>query len=1048
MAADSRVIFSTELDESGLKRGLSRLGSSVGVMAKGMGLALGAVATGLGALAKNGMAYNSQMEQYTTSFTTMLGSASAAQAKVAELKEYAAKTPFEMTDLANATKTILGFGVAEERADTAMKRMGDISQGNAEKFNSLSLVYGQVASTGKLMGQDLLQMINAGFNPLQQIAEKTGASMGDLKAVMSGDKTSKEFQTMVKNAQKEVKKLGENASPAAKMLAQIGTEGVISADLVDQAMQIATEKGGLFYGAMDKQSKTAAGLISTLKDNLNALGGDAFAGLSNAAKEQAIPAALAYVDQMTEALRTGGVKGLVSEAGNVLGSVVGDASTFAPQAINMALGLIQSLVSGLKKNASKIAKGLGETLKAAAIGMLKAVPDMLSTLLEIAMELVSSLADALPEILPELVESLLETFGDLITNVPQLIAIGIKVAAALVIGIVGGIGKLLGSVGDMFTSLFGGVKVNAKEVQDYVDRKTSGYVKAYSDTKTKIDELKTSINGGLAENDTDLDKAMALVEALEEMGNPKDLNESQLAQYKAIVEQLKTDWPDLAPYIGKNGLFKQDTDAIREHIKELAKEKELEYLLGKLPEAKEAQAQAQKDLDERKAAILEEITLLKEKESIQKAIESIREKAANAITQSTNSSSPDEDAKVIQNTKSLLDEYVKAGGTLESIKSLLVNPEDINVSSFSSATDVLSAFQKLATDGSLQTDIASIQSAIDTLTNGGTTAEGVTIPALSALVTQCGEASGVVTGLQTQIDALYEVPEGEETPDKKTRSIKTNVDGDITETGKALDDAKTSLHDKAVAVRDSITSGLTGGESGGDSETEAGTSGDIAGAGSSIIDQFAKGMEDNDSIKGVIKNKVLASVSNARIGTWQPAYSVGQYLVSGIAAGASSKSGFLNVTLTKIIKDAVDAAKKAAGINSPSRLFRDQVGAPIAAGIEVGITGRMTGVLAAISKSVAESAQAGKAALDNTLLGRVQSIAGIGYAYPSTGAVSAGIMRGSALLAYGSAGTPGEAGTTIYAPQTINFNREMQAPDEIARSIRRQTTYGLAGARR
>ena len=68
---------------------------------------------------------------------------------------------------------------------------------------------------------------------------------------------------------------------------------------------------------------------------------------------------------------------------------------------------------------------------------------------------------------------------------------------------------------------------------------------------------------------------------------------------------------------------------------------------------------------------------------------------------------------------------------------------------------------------------------------------------------------------------------------------------------------------------------------------------------------------------------------------------MGQYLVSGIAAGASSKSGFLNVTLTKIIKDAVDAAKKAAGINSPSRLFRDQVGAPIAAGIEVGITGRM-----------------------------------------------------------------------------------------------------------
>jgi tape measure domain-containing protein len=1030
MAADSRVIFSTELDESGLKRGLSRLGSSVGAMAKGMGLALGAVATGLGALAKNGMAYNSQMEQYTTSFTTMLGSASAAQAKVAELKEYAAKTPFEMTDLANATKTILGFGVAEERADIAMKRMGDISQGNAEKFNSLSLVYGQVASNGKLMGQDLLQMINAGFNPLQQIAEKTGASMGDLKAVMSGDKTSKEFQTMVKNAQKEVKKLGENASPAAKMLAQIGTEGVISADLVDQAMQIATEKGGLYYGAMDKQSKTAAGLISTLKDNLNALGGDAFAGLSNAAKEKAIPAALAYVDQMTEALRTGGVKGLVSEAGNVLGSVVGDASAFAPQAIDMALGLIQSLVGGLKKNVGKIAKGLAETLKAAAIGMLKAVPDMIATLMIIATEMFQSLAEMAPELIPVVIESLVDAIVELISDAPGLLYAGVGIITSIAKGIVKSAPLLLAGVGKVFASLLFGIKDNTRDINAYVAEKTAGMKEKYDGIVTSLQTLKQTLNDSISTGAATEESAIALLEQLKAYSEIKYPTSEDTANAQAITATLVDMYPKLSGYVGKNGLFSSELSTIQELIRAYAQEAEAlayrDYLTGLFKQKIEATNQ----LKQQNATYAEEEKSLTGLKNQAIALENLKTAMENFNDTPQDWSSPESIAKV----QAIAKAYQDAGGD---ISGLNINLKDLGGNSYD---EFLALYNDLTEQSipNIDLGIDKQQALLDGLINGESG-----IVALQTLISTT----------QTEIDSVATTISGLTTsqptePEKTTRSMKTNVDGDIRDTGKALDNAKTSLHDKAVAVRDSITSGLTGGESGSGSETESGTSGGIAGAGSAIIDQFANGMEDNDSINGVIKNKVLSSLSSARTGTRQPAYSLGQYLVSGIAAGASSKSSFLNATLTKIIKDAVAAAKKAAGVNSPSRLFRDQVGIPIAEGIEVGITSRMTGVLAAISKSVAESAQAGKAALDNTLLGRVQSIAGIGYAYPSAGAMSAGIMRGSALMAYGSAGTPGSAETTVYAPQTINFNREMQAPDEIARSIRRQTTYGLAGARR
>jgi tape measure domain len=125
------------------------------------------------------------MEQYATSFEVMLGSSEAALAKIAELKEFAAKTPFEMTDLANATKVMLGFGIESDKASEMLKVLGDISQGDSAKLSSLTLAFSQMTSTGKLMGQDLLQMINAGFNPLNEIAKQTGETMAEVKERMS-----------------------------------------------------------------------------------------------------------------------------------------------------------------------------------------------------------------------------------------------------------------------------------------------------------------------------------------------------------------------------------------------------------------------------------------------------------------------------------------------------------------------------------------------------------------------------------------------------------------------------------------------------------------------------------------------------------------------------------------------------------------------------------------------------------------------------------------------------------------------------------------------
>jgi tape measure domain-containing protein len=128
---------------------------------------------------------------------------------------------------------LLGYGVAAEDVMPSIKMLGDISMGNTEKMNGLSLAFAQISATGKMTGQDLNQMINAGFNPLQEISAMTGKSVGELKANMD----------------------------------QIP----ITSDMVTAALEKATAEGGRFHGMMDQMSQTFSGRLDTFMDSLGQL---------------------------------------------------------------------------------------------------------------------------------------------------------------------------------------------------------------------------------------------------------------------------------------------------------------------------------------------------------------------------------------------------------------------------------------------------------------------------------------------------------------------------------------------------------------------------------------------------------------------------------------------------------------------------------------------------------------------------------------------------------------------------------------------------------
>ncbi len=184
-----------------------------------------------------GSAFNAGMEAelQQQNLTTLLGGDVAAMEDMyGKIAEYGKNTVYDKAGLLEAQKTMLSFGISGEKAFSTLQNIGDIAMGDSSRMQSLALAFSQTTSTGKLMGQDLMQMINAGFNPLQVISDKTGKSMAMLKDEMN--------------------------------------KGAISADMVAQAFQWATEEGGLFYQGAEKAGATTAGRLNQLKENVTELG--------------------------------------------------------------------------------------------------------------------------------------------------------------------------------------------------------------------------------------------------------------------------------------------------------------------------------------------------------------------------------------------------------------------------------------------------------------------------------------------------------------------------------------------------------------------------------------------------------------------------------------------------------------------------------------------------------------------------------------------------------------------------------------------------------
>ena len=217
---------------------VSSIRSSIGAL--GGALAAIGVANVASAFARMGSDILKSSSNMAASFETLqvqlevlTGSADKAGNLIKQISEYGAATPFDQAAIQGAVKTLLTFGVATEDVMDVVAQIGDVSMGSADKLASLARVFGQVSSAGVMMGEDVNQMIDAGFNPLIEISNRTGESVSALK--------------------------------------QKASDGMLGINDLKGAFTSATGEGGKYQGMLERISSTTEGKMSNFGDNIDQL---------------------------------------------------------------------------------------------------------------------------------------------------------------------------------------------------------------------------------------------------------------------------------------------------------------------------------------------------------------------------------------------------------------------------------------------------------------------------------------------------------------------------------------------------------------------------------------------------------------------------------------------------------------------------------------------------------------------------------------------------------------------------------------------------------
>ena len=501
MAIAGSLTYDTKLDTKGFESGLNKISATGVAIGNLMADVIRQVAQTISEVSKMGVEYNAQIETYQTALTTLTGSAEKANKIIEQVKKDAAETPFEVASLVKGNQLLISAGLSAEQARDDILALGNAisaTGGGEEELSRMVINLQQIKNVGKASALDIKQFAYAGIDVYGLLADYTG-------------KTREEV-----------------------------TDLEISYEDLTGALKFASQEGGKYFNAMEKQSKTFNGQLSNLKDNFMAFLGEATIPLFTFLKDEVLPVINGILDgtlgideginKLTETF----LNGVMS----MVNSLLVNLPTFLQMGINILLSLIQGIAEALPDLVPQIVNViikimeifnenfdtfllLGVKIILGLIeGLIKSIPDILANLPTIIMAIInfftlSKFLSMGKTIIKGIWSGLSQGLPNLIKEIPKLIG---KIINAFK----GGIGGIKDIGKNLVTGLWNGIN-NAK---DWVLDKIKGFGKSIlkglksffgikSPSRLMRDEVGKFLPQGIAVGiEADTDKALDSIDKM------------------------------------------------------------------------------------------------------------------------------------------------------------------------------------------------------------------------------------------------------------------------------------------------------------------------------------------------------------------------------------------------------------------------------------------------------------------------------------------------------------------------------------------------------
>lgn len=458
MAIAGSLTYDTKLDTKGFESGLNKISSTGVAIGNLMADVIRQVAQTISDVAKMGVEYNAQIETYQTALTTLTGSAEKANKIIEQVKKDAASTPFEVASLVKGNQLLISAGLSAEQARDDILALGNAisaTGGGEEELSRMVINLQQIKNVGKASALDIKQFAYAGIDVYGLLADYTG-------------KTREEVTNLE-----------------------------ISYEDLTGALKFASQEGGIYFNAMEKQSETFNGQLSNLKDNFMAFLGEATIPLFTFLKDEVLPIINGILDgtlgideginKLTETF----LNGVMS----MVNSLLVNLPTFLQMGINILLSLIQGITQALPDliptmvqvimdmvnilldNIDLIIECGIQLLVALTEGIMNALPELISRLPEIIIKIVSKLIELSPQLLSAALRIIMALAEGLIKFIPQLISKIPKIIKSMVSAFKQGISNFINIGKNLLNGLWEGIK----NTKDWLLNKIKGFAKTITD---------------------------------------------------------------------------------------------------------------------------------------------------------------------------------------------------------------------------------------------------------------------------------------------------------------------------------------------------------------------------------------------------------------------------------------------------------------------------------------------------------------------------------------------------------------------------------------